>query len=44
MESWKGGRLEVVEGAEHEVLMEKPHMRTPIFDALEKLYLGTVTT
>ena len=43
MESWQGGRLERVEGAEHEVLMERSALRTPIFDALAKLFLETVT-
>ena len=44
MESWKGGRLEMVKGGEHEVLMESESLRTPVFDGLEKLFLGTVTT
>lgn len=41
MESWKGGRLEMVEGGEHEVLMEQPHIRTPIFDDMTKLFFST---
>jgi lysophospholipase len=44
MADWKGGRLEIVEGGEHEVLLEVPELRGPIFDSLEKLYLGSVTT
>ncbi|MFK7835341.1 MAG: alpha/beta fold hydrolase [Sulfitobacter sp.] len=43
MENWTGGRLEIVEGAEHEVLMEGESTRTEILDGLEKLFLGTVT-
>lgn len=44
MEGWKGGRLEMVEGGEHEVLMETESLRTPIFDELEKLFLATVSS
>ena len=44
MESWVGGRLEMIEGSEHEVLMEKPAIRNPVFDAIEKHFLGTVTS
>ena len=44
MESWKGGRLETIKGGEHEVLMEAPELRKPVFEALEKFYLGTVTS
>ncbi|MGJ8627464.1 MAG: alpha/beta fold hydrolase [Sulfitobacter sp.] len=43
METWKGGRLEMVEGGEHEVLMEKEPLRKQVFDGVEKLFLGTVT-
>ncbi len=32
MGRWPGGRLELVEGAEHEVLMERDEVRTRIFD------------
>ncbi len=41
MQSWKGGRLEMIDGAEHEVLMEQPHLRTPIFDDMAKLFFST---
>lgn len=44
MESWKGGELVIVEGAEHEVLMEGDAVVTPVIDGLEKLFLGTVTS
>ncbi len=44
MENWPAGRLEMVEGAEHEVLMEIGAIRTPVLDSLEKHFLGTVTT
>ena len=44
MDSWKGGRLEMVEGAEHEVLMETDTIRRPALDAIAKQFLGTVTT
>ncbi|MEX3314875.1 alpha/beta fold hydrolase [Sulfitobacter sp. PS-8MA] len=42
MADWKGGRLEIVEGGEHEVLLEVPELRKPIFDGLKKLFLGSV--
>lgn len=44
MESWKGGRLEMVEGGEHEVLMESAAMRDPILDGIQRLFLATVTS
>ena len=44
MENWKGGRLEVVEGGEHELLLERPDLRNPVYDGLEKLFLATVTS
>ncbi|KIN60432.1 Lysophospholipase [Sulfitobacter noctilucae] len=44
MENWPAGRLVPVEGGEHEVLMEPEHMRGPVLDAMEKLFLGTPTT
>lgn len=44
MEGWKGGELIVVDGAEHEVLMEGDAIATPVFDGIEKLFLGTVTS
>lgn len=44
MENWPGSRLEMVEGAEHEVLMERDAIKTPVLDSIEKHFLGTVTT
>lgn len=44
MEDWKGGELIVVDGAEHEVLMEGDAILTPALDGMEKLFLGTVTS
>ena len=43
MESWKGGRLDMVDGGEHEVLFDPAERREEIFDALQKLFLATVT-
>ncbi|MGC1495932.1 MAG: alpha/beta hydrolase [Sulfitobacter sp.] len=43
MEAWNGGRIEMVNGAEHEVLMESEATRLPVMDAIQKLFLGTVT-
>ncbi len=38
MNSWPDGRLEMVEGAEHEVLMEIPAIRTRVFDEAAALF------
>ena len=43
MESWKGGRLEIVPNGEHEVLMESAPLRDAMFDGLAKHFLETVT-
>ncbi|SFD46341.1 lysophospholipase [Sulfitobacter brevis] len=43
MGKWAGGRLGIIPSGEHEVLLEQDALRRPIFDALEKLFLGTVT-
>lgn len=44
MKDWKGGRLEIINGGEHEVLLEVEALRRPLFDGLEKLFLGSVTS
>jgi len=38
MGKWPDGRLEMVEGAEHEVLMEKPAARNLAFDGMAALF------
>ncbi|MEH6521731.1 alpha/beta hydrolase [Sulfitobacter sp.] len=43
MESWKGGQLRVVEGGEHEVLLEGPAVRKGIFDEITNLFMNTTT-
>jgi lysophospholipase len=43
MKAWKGGKLHILEGGEHEVLMEIDSMRDTIFHGLEKLFLAPVT-
>ncbi|MEP1766262.1 MAG: alpha/beta hydrolase [Sulfitobacter sp.] len=43
METWKGGRLQLIEGGEHEILLERKEIRTPIFDEIAKHFLGTTT-
>lgn len=40
MENWKGGRLQIVEGAEHEILMESPAVREAALDDMTRLFLG----
>lgn len=42
MENWKGGRLDIVEGGEHEVLMGPEDQRKPVLDGIQKLFLGNV--
>ena len=41
MARWTNGNLQMVEGAEHEVLMEIESLRRPIFDGIRDLFLGT---
>ncbi len=43
MKRWKGGQLRVIEGGEHEVLMEGPAIRKPIYDEIANLFLSTTT-
>ncbi|QUJ75164.1 alpha/beta hydrolase [Sulfitobacter albidus] len=43
MENWKGGQLRVIDGAEHEVLMELPEIRGPLYDEIAALFLNTAT-
>ena len=38
MEEWPSGRLELIHGAEHEVLMETPAVRQSIYDGTTKLF------
>lgn len=40
MEDWKRGRLEMIEGGEHEVLMDNPDVRKRIYDDMTELFLG----
>ena len=42
METWKGGKLQVMEGAEHEILMEKPATRDAALEEITRLFLGNV--
>lgn len=43
METYKGGQLRMVEGGEHEVLLETPAIRTSIFDEMASLFINTTT-
>ncbi|MFP4328055.1 MAG: alpha/beta fold hydrolase [Paracoccaceae bacterium] len=40
MKGWPGGRLEWLEGAEHEVLMERPPIRGRVLDRLAEHFLA----
>lgn len=40
METWKGGRLQVIDGAEHEILMEKQAIRDLALEDITRLFLG----
>ncbi|MEM7520156.1 MAG: alpha/beta hydrolase [Pseudomonadota bacterium] len=42
MDGWTGGKLEIIEGGEHEVMLEQEHMRAPLFDGMEQLFFGSV--
>lgn len=39
MQRWANGRLEMVDPAEHEVLMDTPEIRTRAFDALAEIFV-----
>lgn len=41
MQRWPGGALEVMEGGRHELLVERPQIRTPLLDRLTALFSGT---
>ncbi len=43
MDRWKGGQLRVIDGAEHELLMETPAIRTQTFDEIARLFFTTTT-
>ncbi len=38
MENWIGGQLRVVDGGEHEVLMDIPAIRDPVFDEIARFF------
>ncbi|MDE3080122.1 MAG: alpha/beta hydrolase [Paracoccaceae bacterium] len=38
MADWPGGRLDMIEGAEHEIMMETPSRRAAFFDAAAALF------
>jgi len=40
MKTWTGSKLQIVEGAEHEILMEKPAIRDAAIDDMARLFLG----
>ena len=40
METWKGGKLHIIDGAEHEVLMEIPATRDKAVDEMAALFFG----
>ncbi len=40
MENWKNGHLQIIEGAEHEILMEIPEIRRAALDDITRLFLG----
>ncbi len=41
MANWPGGHLEMVEGAQHEVMMEGPTIRAHVFDRIAALFSET---
>lgn len=40
MENWKNGQLQIIDGAEHEILMETPAIRDAALDDIVRLFLG----
>lgn len=42
MAKWKGGSLTLIEGAEHELMMERPAVREGFFDAASSLFARSV--
>ncbi len=40
MKTWKGGTLHIVDGAEHEILMETPSIRDATIESISRLFLG----
>ncbi|MBQ0803875.1 alpha/beta fold hydrolase [Sulfitobacter sp.] len=40
MATWTSGQLQIVEGAEHEILMETPKLRDSALDDIARLFLG----
>jgi lysophospholipase len=44
MDNWKGGQLRVIDGAEHEILMELAEIRTLVFDEIAALFFHTSNT
>ena len=38
MSRWSAGTLSMIEGAEHEVLMEKPAMRGKVIDEMVQFF------
>ncbi|MDE9449147.1 alpha/beta hydrolase [Aliiroseovarius sp. Z3] len=44
MARWPNGRLEILQGLEHEVIMEAPDVRGKVYDAIEDLAKGRSTS
>jgi len=44
MRAWPGGRLEQLQGAEHELLMERPEIRGRVLDRITAQFLDCATT
>ncbi len=43
MKRWPNGKLEIVPGAEHEIIMEKPQIRARFFAAADELFAAHAT-
>ena len=41
MGRWPGGELQVIDGARHEVLMERPEIRSAVLDQMQELFEST---
>lgn len=38
MDRWPGGKLDLIKGGQHEVMMETPEIRTHVFTSMCRLF------
>lgn len=42
MDRWPRGQIDIIDGGEHEILLEKPELRTHIYDRMDALFSDTM--